>query len=348
MSTIILKFPRPVLTKLPADEAPTAISCKKLLNELYENAASISSSLGGGENGHLGMAQTVAEYSLEPRPIGVPFIAFIMPVNPGTLQIAGGAGPVAIQNAKSAHIHDTKVYETAVAVADALRAMIIETVDETFIAACRNPRHGYGKVTPLTLITHLDTTYGQADDDDLNTNMETFEAPWDPSTPIEPVFTRFDECRQFADDAGDPISVRNTIRNAIKIFEKSGALEDGLKTWRNRPAIEHNLVNLRLHFIKANKLRNCNQTSKDAGYANKVTETKGTANKENDPPKLDREHHAYTGQRMFYCHTHGLNFKCSGKFCKAPGPKHNKWATFNNMRGGCSTIERRPGENAVG
>ena len=85
MTTIVLKFPRPELTKLPPDEAPNARTVKKFINEASENLASIQTSLGGGENGHLGMIQTDAQYALEDLPSDGVFVPFVMPDNPGVL-----------------------------------------------------------------------------------------------------------------------------------------------------------------------------------------------------------------------------------------------------------------------
>ena len=66
-TTIIQVLPYEPLTKLDSDAQPSAMAVRKLKKELYANARSLPSTLGGGNLGHLGLLLTEAEYlALQP------------------------------------------------------------------------------------------------------------------------------------------------------------------------------------------------------------------------------------------------------------------------------------------
>ena len=54
-------FEIPILTRIHGE--PTYITLKKLKEELCANAAAVTSDLGGGANGHLGLVLPPAEYA---------------------------------------------------------------------------------------------------------------------------------------------------------------------------------------------------------------------------------------------------------------------------------------------
>ena len=54
-TTIIQVLPYEPLTKLDSDAQPSAMAVRKLKKELYANACSLPTTLGGGNFGYLGL-----------------------------------------------------------------------------------------------------------------------------------------------------------------------------------------------------------------------------------------------------------------------------------------------------
>ena len=75
-------FENPVLTKIHGE--PTYKGLKTLKNELKSNAISVTSDLGGGAHGQLGLVLIPAEYAaISPVP-------YVCPVHPGPLVVPAG------------------------------------------------------------------------------------------------------------------------------------------------------------------------------------------------------------------------------------------------------------------
>ena len=76
-------FQIPILTKIHGE--PTFETLRVLFNELKANAGDVSTTLGGGTLGYLGLLLSILEYA----PV-VPGTPFIRPPNPGPLVIPNG------------------------------------------------------------------------------------------------------------------------------------------------------------------------------------------------------------------------------------------------------------------
>jgi hypothetical protein len=105
-TTILQVFPYKYLTKIDSDTHPLAMAICKLKNELYANAHSITTTLGSGNYGHLGLIMAPAEYLAMRPPYCAPTAAlkdkipapevFIMPAVPAPLFHANNTQAAAI------------------------------------------------------------------------------------------------------------------------------------------------------------------------------------------------------------------------------------------------------------
>ena len=75
-------FENPVLTKIHGE--PTYWTLKLIKDELKSNASAVTTEIGGGAHGHLGLVLTPAEYAT------VLAVPYVRPVHPGALVIAPG------------------------------------------------------------------------------------------------------------------------------------------------------------------------------------------------------------------------------------------------------------------
>ena len=231
-----------------SNSTPNANSIRTLKRELYANATSVPTSLGGGNHGHLGLITTAAEYAIITG-AGVP--AFIPPAQPVALILAGTA-EVRAQQIETYKGHK-EAHKTFTAISTLLKKQIIEAVPSEYIASLADDLLGYTNVTAHVMLQTLTTNYGTITQDDLEDNYEKLSAPWDPNSPIETVFTLVTSCRQFATAGGDAISDATAMREVLKMLEKSGVLDTAVEDWRLQAGAGRTFVRLLPFFVTATK-----------------------------------------------------------------------------------------------
>ena len=238
-TNLIQVLPNEELTKLEADVQPTAVMIRTIQRQLYANARSVPSSLGGGNLGHLGLVFEAADYlNLQPPAhpgapevpavVGPPAIAlipaipavtrhaFVMPAMPAVPDYTGKTAPQCA-NAKADYVAELQVYNTAHSLEKQLKNQIIKAVPRLFIGKLEHPAHGYALVTTRELLTHLMSNYGKLNAEDLQDNLNQLGKPWDLDMPIEMIFYNVAECRLLAEEEGDPITEQTAVASAAAV-----------------------------------------------------------------------------------------------------------------------------------
>ena len=96
-------FQIPVLTRIHGE--PTFETLKNLRNQVKANAGSVSTHLGGGALGYLGLLLSPAEYNRI-----APGTPFIRPGNPGVLNVPPGTAQHAALRMREDHAEALRVY----------------------------------------------------------------------------------------------------------------------------------------------------------------------------------------------------------------------------------------------
>ena len=196
-----LPFPHPVLTPI-TDGPPTLVSIKTLQRQLYANAKSIPTTLGGGANGYLALVMPDADYLARTG------VAFPAPPHPGDQPIHAAAATAAqITEANRQYDRQLTVHSAYITVKEELKRMILLAVPDIYLNTISDATFGYADITPQRLLTHLVDTYATVDEDDIENNRKTLEAPWNPDDPIETLWTRILNAQQYATAAAEPIPV---------------------------------------------------------------------------------------------------------------------------------------------
>jgi hypothetical protein len=326
-----LTFPHEKLTKIGQEQAPTAVEVKTLKSEVYANAMSITSVLGENDTGLLGMFMPAPEFQALPNITG----PFVIPNHPGPPVLHGTADARANQLAD--HKETERVFYEAQSAERQIKNLILEAVPALYLEELKDMTLGYANISAEELLEHLEDNYGTIDADDLEANADALETPWDPTTPIENVFTNAKRCRDIAEAGGDPMSDAHIMRGLSRVFEKSGIFPTAIHEWKIKPAAENTLNNFKTHFINANKERNRNPTTVKA-----VLEQAFAA-------KDKASTMVPVTEEMFYCWTHGMGYnkEHTSATCTAPQAGHVRNATCYNKQGGNCTIRRKNGEKAV-
>jgi hypothetical protein len=147
-------FQHKVLTKIHGK--PTYESLQNISTELKANASSVPSTLGGGQNGHLGLLLSAARCDALAH--AVPWIT---PVNPGVFVPPNpGTGP---QIAAASDVwRELKLqFELCQATDKALIAQLVESTDPICPRAMLNRATGQCSGSIRAIILHLFSTYGK-------------------------------------------------------------------------------------------------------------------------------------------------------------------------------------------
>jgi hypothetical protein len=215
-------FPHPVLTPL-STATPNQTTLKILHQELNTNAIAVTSNRGNGQLGHLSLVIPPAKYLLL---AGVPFLP---PVHPGNAPVhaVGAIGPQITETNRqfSADLKELTLFSNTEA---ALKKVLLQAVPSTFTQKLRDEELCYANVSTLQLLTHLDTTYGVVNEDDLDRNLAALHKPWKVHPPIETLFHQIHTCRAFA-ALTDPISEATAVRAGLNKIENTGVFTDAVR-----------------------------------------------------------------------------------------------------------------------
>jgi hypothetical protein len=326
-------LPHDPITPLDPNAPPTALTIRLLCQELYANAQSVESKLGGGGHGHLGMLMPDAEYtqlSLNGDP-------YVMPVKPPVPVYAGTA--TQREQQKEDHLAASEAYYEARYLQHQLQQQLLTAVPKIYIAELKHSRVGFAEVTPTAILNLLTANYGTITPTDLENNQARIKMPWNPDTPIENVFANGTDCRQFATDGLEPIPDSAYIRILLNIFGQSGVLTDSIRDWEKKPIADQTVANASKHFIRDNKLR---QQSKSYMKDILSSPPPGEALTVTLPPLPDAKNPAQPPSDgsmagFYYCWTHGI-VTHTGKHCKSPAKGHITTATMQNRSGGTTEV----------
>ena len=246
MTTDSLTFPHPVLT--PIVDKPSYAPLQLLRQEIYANARAVTSTLGGGENGHLFLIMPAAEFAT--RPNAAPFVHPVHP--PGDSPPAGVTGAAAVAESIRRYNAAIALHLKCVTVEEELKKQLLAAINHQYIAIHCDKTMGYADVKCATLLSHLLTTYGQVTAADLDANRKTLLEPWDPKDQIESLWCRIKSAQDFAtDNHGDAISDATAIEATLIAFEKASIYHDQVVKWRYQDNTAATMVTFQAHFSLA-------------------------------------------------------------------------------------------------
>ena len=135
----------------------------------------------------------------------------------------------------------------------ALRNLIINNIDDDYIAEHNNTLTGFRLVTPATLLNHIKANYGDVEPLQLKENEATLDAPWDAATPIVTLYKRIEDCKLFAEAGDEPLSDKKLLRAALLAIEATGLYNLACDTWTEKPSATKTWTNFKIFFSKESK-----------------------------------------------------------------------------------------------
>ena len=179
---------------------PTFDGLKHLQNELKINAQAISSPF-GGTHGHLGLVLSPTDYQL------ITLTPFIRPADPGLFSIPANQNLTAeeISILQRAHEDARNQFEKVEAVEAALKQHLVSAIDEDYLMEIRNPTTMKLEGSIPNIMACLFDAYGNLTAKELIQKQQTLtNYVYDPSKPIDKVFTLAQDFSEYASFHGPP------------------------------------------------------------------------------------------------------------------------------------------------
>ena len=145
-------FDYPELSKISGE--PTLGSLMTLCNELKANAQSVTTTLGGGANGHLGLVLSAQAY--EQIAPGTPYIRPVLP----EMDIDNNDTRYILAQKRLDYDTDLALYREFVAMERILIQQIVNAIDGKFLKAIRSKTMNKINKTIPDILTYLFETYG--------------------------------------------------------------------------------------------------------------------------------------------------------------------------------------------
>jgi hypothetical protein len=257
---LIAGFPHSSLPKVTGET--TFEDLKVIRRLLNTNAMSVSSYVGGGHHGHLGIIMTNEEY------FAIAADVFPLPDNPGASpKVVAGMTATVIVELTQLHREATLVYRTYHNVDQAIKKLIIDAFDDVYLNALSDEVVGYTNCTSLDILTHLLTYYAMIAPTELTQNYERLSTPYDPNQPIETLFQQIQDARAFAVAGGQPYGAVMIINVAYTLVFNTGLYPEACRAWQSRAVATKTWAQFKIDFSTAHReFRLTNQTAQQSGF----------------------------------------------------------------------------------
>ena len=329
MKATTFVFPHETLTKIHGK--PTHETVRLLRQEVYANAYKNKCSLGGGDNGYLGIIMPNSEYLKIQTDAG---IETAVPFNkPNAPDATTSEANIKIINQQRM---DHKAMEGH------LKKQILDAFkdEREYIDAMDDDCIGFARYTPKQLLAYIAEKYDVISYDELQTNRENLDATWDSSEPIHRLWSRTQKVKRFAIAGKKPIDDDTIMHALLTVLKKTGLFGTHITIWKQKPENTWTLKSFQEFFDEADKERN-EYTAKEAGYANAVkTGTKETTSSPNAATAsvhTDMTYMTLGDKKIYYCWSHGGNTNANhtSLTCNRQKDGHVTTATWDNTCGGC-------------
>jgi len=228
IETITATFPYPSIPQIEGQ--PTFSSIKEMHLKLNQNATSVQSNLGDGEQGLIYLTVTDAVYAtLSDTP-------FIEPLNPGIAPVyAAQTSARQISQTRTDFIENRKSFNQYNNTDKALKQLLLSAVNDIYLKALKNPVSGYSHITTKQLIQHLYRRYGQLTPQNLKYNDDAMNAPYDATTPIENLFEQIENAQDVASAANAPYNDAQILNAAYNLAFNTNVFPETCREWRRLP-----------------------------------------------------------------------------------------------------------------
>ena len=225
-----------------------------LKKELIAIAASIPTTLGGGNHGHAGIIVEPAKYL-----VMTGGTAFAPPANPGVYPAGLALNAAAGTRAREEAIHKELVaqYEIYKGVEQGLKDIIQEAVEADYLLKIEDETLGFLNQTPRQMLDHLRNRGGTLDFADTKTLLAERDAEWNISEVPQLYFNRVEKAMRGLTRAGINSDLNERRDMALFYLKATGEFDAAVREWESKPAVDKTWTNIKAfissEYSKENK-----------------------------------------------------------------------------------------------
>jgi hypothetical protein len=156
-----------------------------------------------------------------------------------------------IAEANRSHTEAIRVYRTYHNVDKAFKKLIIEAFEEQLLNALSDKVVGYANHKSLDLLTHLPTYYSMIAPTELTQNYERLNKLYQPNQPIESLFQKIQDAREFAIAGRKPYGDTMIVNAAYTLVLNTCLFPDACQTWQVRPASQKSWTTFKINLEAA-------------------------------------------------------------------------------------------------
>jgi hypothetical protein len=212
-----------------------------LEKELIAIAASIPTTLGGGNHGHAGLIVDATKY------LTMTGVAFAIPPNPGIYPagLAANAAAGIRARAEAEHKEEVAQYEILKGVEQALKDIILEAVENDYLMEIEDDTLGFLNQTPRQMIDHLKARGGALDFADTKTLLAERDMEWDLSENPQVYFNRVEKAVKALTRAGITSDMNERRDMALYYLKASGEFDAAVREWENKTTADKTWINIK-------------------------------------------------------------------------------------------------------
>ena len=250
---------------------PDYESITKLKDILKANASRITSELGGGGHGHLGLILSALEYG------AVSHIPYIRPAHPGPLEIPHGTAQHAATALRLDHKKAILLYHETIDLDNALKKQVADCLENVWTDELRDVTTNTIVATIPQIFDHLYGAYGDITSELLKEREQsTRDMTYVLTEPLAKIYAEIDDLQKLGMAANLPFTPQQLTDIALTIIKKTGDFQEGLSEWFKLPRTSQTYVTLKRHFQAARsnlkKIRGPTMAAAGYGVANHLSQ----------------------------------------------------------------------------
>ena len=221
-------MPHNVLTSVLGE--PRHKQIKMVIRELTANLMAVSCPWGHGK-GHLGLLQDPTIYTARNGE------AFTIPDDkpPAYPIMPNGATAPQREELRANNIVACKAWAAYKLVLSITCDQFAAAIGDVYCAVLGNPTKELNGVNLCTPVLHIQQTYTQISQPDLDDNLTEFNTGIDPGLLLAVYTRKHEKCQVFAADAGVPISDATMVTTGCKHAIASNNMTLGWREWKRCP-----------------------------------------------------------------------------------------------------------------
>ena len=174
-------------------------------------------------------------------------VEFTIPPNPGIYPAGLAANATAGTRARAEAEHKEEVaqYEVLKGVEQALKDIILDTVEHDYLLEIEDDTLGFSNQTPRQMIDHLKARGGALDFADTKTLLLERDTEWDLSENPQVYFNRVEKAVKALTRAGITSDMNERRDMALYYFKASGEFDAAVREWENKATVDKTWINIK-------------------------------------------------------------------------------------------------------